>query len=229
MDTEKMLVDMNFNGKYVVIVGGGSESYRKILSFVEAFSEILVVSKTFSRGIKELNSIRKLEVLKTEVKDGEEFVKNLNPKPDLLVTATNDHELNAQLVKHAKAAGCMIYSVDNPAVSDFMIPALARVGEVRIAISTAGKSPAMARILRQRIEKMITEEDLLQIKLQTYARAVLRKRVADQKVRRQILYKMLKENEVKKFLKQGKYDEAKEMAMKVLENEGMKTSIVKGA
>jgi len=212
-----MLVDLNFNGKYVVVVGGGSESYRKTLSFVEAGSKILVVSKNFSRGIKKLHTMGKLELLKAEVKDGEAFVKSLKPKPDLLVAVTNDHKLNAQLIKHAKSAGCMVYAVDNPAVSDFILPALAKVGEVRIAISTAGKSPAMARVLRQRIEKLVTQEDLLQIKLQTYARAVLKKRILDQKVRKQILYKMLKSNEIKRFLKEGKFDEAQEMAMKILE------------
>ena len=64
-----MLVDLNFKGKYVVIVGGGSESYRKILSFVEAGSKILVASKTFSHGIKKLHTMGRLELLKTEVKD----------------------------------------------------------------------------------------------------------------------------------------------------------------
>lgn len=224
-----MLVDLNFNGKYVVIVGGGSESYRKTQSFVEAGSKILVVSRTFSRGIKELHSRGKLQLLKEEVKDGEAFVKNLKPKPDLLVAVTNDDVLNAQLIKHAKAAGCMVYAVDNPAVSDFTLPALAKIGEVRIAISTAGKSPAMARVLRQRIEKMVTQEDLLQIKLQMYARAVLKKRIRDQKVRKQILYKMLKNEEIKRFLKEGKFDEAEEMAMKILEKESRKASVVQEA
>jgi precorrin-2 dehydrogenase/sirohydrochlorin ferrochelatase len=212
-----LLVDLNFNGKYVVIVGGGSESYRKTQTFAEAGSKILVVSKTFSRGIKELHTMGKLELLQAEVKDGEAFVKNLKPKPDLLVAVTNDQQLNAQLIKHAKKSGCMVYSVDNPAASDFILPALAKIGEVRIAVSTAGKSPAMARVLRQRIEKMIKQEDLLQIELQTYARTFLKKQIVDQKVRKQILYKTLKNEEIKRFLKEGKFDEAREMAVKFLE------------
>jgi precorrin-2 dehydrogenase/sirohydrochlorin ferrochelatase len=220
-----MLVDLDFNGKYVVVVGGGSESYRKTLSFVEACSKILVVSKAFSQGIKKLHTTGKLELLHAEVKDGEAFVKSLNPKPDLLVAVTNDHNLNAQLIKHAKSLGCMVYSADDPSVSDFILPALAKVGEVRIAISTAGKSPAMARLLRQRIEKMITEEDLLQIKLQNYLRANLKKRISDQKVRRQILYKTLKNDEVKRFLKEGKFDEALEVAMKILESSLAKVAV----
>lgn len=222
-----MLVDLNFTGKYVVIVGGGSESYRKTRSFVEAGSKILVVSKTFSHGIKGLHSMGKLELLQAEVKDGEAFVDKLEPKPDLLVAVTSDHELNAQLIKHAKAAGCLVYSVDNTEVSDFTLPALAKIGEVRIAISTAGKSPAMARVLRQRIEKAITQEDLLQIKLQTYARSVLKKRIGDQKVRKQILYTLLKNGEIRKLLKEEKFDDAREMAMKILEKM-VKETIEKG-
>ena len=212
-----MLVDLNFKGKYVVVVGGGSESYRKTQSFVEAGSKILVVSKTFSQGIKKLHTQRKLELLQEEVKDAEDFVKSLNPKPDLLVAVTNDHKLNAQLIKHAKATGCIVYAVDDPATSDFILPALAKVGEVRIAVSTVGKSPVMARVLRQRIEKMITEEDLLQIKLQSYLRANLKQRISDQKVRRRILYKILKNDEVKKLLRDEKFDEAQKAARKILE------------
>ena len=88
----------------------------------------------------------------------------------------------------------------------------------------------MARVLRQRIEKMVTQEDLLQIKLQTYARAVLKKRIRDQKARKQFLYKVLKHDEVKRFLKEGKFDEAREMAMKILEkmikDDSKKASVV---
>jgi precorrin-2 dehydrogenase/sirohydrochlorin ferrochelatase len=220
-----LLVDLNFNGKYVVVVGGGSESYRKSQSFVEAGAKILVVSKTFSLGIKKLHAMGKLELLQAEVKDAEDFVKNLKPKPDLLVAVTNDHRLNAQLIKHTKSEGCMVYSVDDPSASDFILPALAKVGEVKIAISTTGKSPAMARVLRQRIEKMITEEDLLQIELQNRLRANLKKRISDQKVRRQILYKTLKNDEVKRFLKEGKFDGALEVAMKILESSLAKVAV----
>jgi precorrin-2 dehydrogenase/sirohydrochlorin ferrochelatase len=213
-----LLVDLDFKGKYVVIVGGGSESYRKTPTFVEAGAKILVVSKAFSDGIKKLHALGKLELLEAEVKDAEAFVKNLNPKPDLLVAVTNDHALNATLIKHAQSAGCMVYAVDNPAASDFILPAVAKVGEVQIAISTAGKSPAMARELRQRIEKLITHEDLLQIELQTYTRAVLKKRILDQKARRRVLYEVLEDKEIKRFLKEGKFEEAKETALKILES-----------
>jgi len=213
-----LIVDLKFDGKHVVIVGGGSESYRKTLNFLDAGSKILVVSRTFSTGIKKLHRMKRIDLLKTDIKDGEAFINRLSPKPDLLITVTNDHNLNVQLAKHAKLAGCMVYAVDNPSVSDFILPALAKVGEVKIAISTNGKSPAMARVLRQRIERMITQEDLLQIKLQNYTRAILKQRILDQKARKKILYKILKDNHIKRLLKEGEFDEARGIAMKILES-----------
>ncbi len=212
-----MLVDLKVNGKHVVVVGGGSESYRKTLDFLESGAKILVVSRSFSDGIKGLYEAGKISLQEEEVKNASSFVSSFDPKPDIVVAVTNDHGLNAELVKYAKASGCMVYAPDNPAISDFILPAVAKVGEVRIAISTSGKSPAMASVLRQRIAKLITQEDLLQVKLQSHVREILKHQVLDQKVRKELLYKILEDAKTKKFLKEGKFKEAQEVATKIVE------------
>jgi precorrin-2 dehydrogenase/sirohydrochlorin ferrochelatase len=112
----------------------------------------------------------------------------------------------------------MVYAPDNPAISDFVLPATAKVGDVRIAISTGGKSPAMARVLRQRIEKIITPQDLLQIRLQEYLRGMLKNKVENQKTRKELLLKVLKNEEVQRLLKQSKFAEAKEKAKEIIQN-----------
>jgi precorrin-2 dehydrogenase/sirohydrochlorin ferrochelatase len=213
-----LILDLTFEGKYVVIIGGGAEGYRKILSFLDAGSKILVVSRSFSKDIKELHQAKKIDLMKTAIKDGEDFINNLNPKPYLLIAVTNDQNLNLQLVKHAKSAGCMIYVADSPLISDFIVPAVTKIGDVKIAISTSGKSPAMARVLRKRIEGIITQEDLLQIKLQNYVRTLLKQRIPDQKVRRSVLHRILDDDQVKTFLKDGDFDKAEGVAMEILES-----------
>jgi len=212
-----LLIDFNFSGKHILVVGGGTTSYRKVLRFIDAQPKIQVVSRTFSDEMKKLHKMKKVELVKAEVKDAEKFIKNLKPKPDLVIAATNDHKLNTELAVRAKSLGCMAYAIDNPKISDFTLPALAEIGEVKVAISTSGKSPAMAGILRRRIEKMITEEDLLQIRLQYYVREILKKKVSDQKVRRKILYKIWENEHVSKLLKEKKFDEALEEAVKIVE------------
>jgi len=218
-----MLLDLKIAGKYVVIIGGGLEGYRKTLDFLEAGAKILVVSKTFSSGIQRLMQSGKIRAQKETVENAEAYVHSLSPKPDLLVAVTSNPELNASLIMHAKLAGCMVYAPDKPAISDFTLPAIAKIGDINVAISTTGRSPAMASILRQRIEKIITQEDLLQIKLQNQLRQNLKQQISDQKVRRKLLYEILENSHVKRLLKKGEFDKAQELAMKILE----KTCITK--
>lgn len=210
-----MFVDLKFDGKYVVVVGGGSESYRKTMDFLDAGAKILVISKSFSSEIKHLQELGKIKLQQTDVEDAKTFFECLEPKPDLLLAVTNDHVLNSQLIRGAKSAGCMVYAPDDPSISDFALPAIAKVGDVRIAISTSGKSPAMASALRKRVEKMITPEDLLQIKLQECMRGILKERVPDQKSRRKLLFSILQSKEVQMLLREGKFEEAKEKALEI--------------
>jgi len=212
-----LIIDFKFENKYVVVIGGGSEAYSKIQNFLDAGSKVLVISRNFSSGILSLNEKKKVDLFRAEIRDGEAFVKELNPKPDLLAVATSDHEINAKLAGCAKAEGLMVYVADNPKISDFILPAVSKIGEVRIAVSTGGKSPAMAKTLRERIERLVTKQDLLQIELQDYMRAVLKLQVPEQADRKAILYKILGDTRVNEFLKEGRLAKARKEAIVIME------------
>ena len=214
---QKLIIDFSFEGKQVVMVGGGSEAFSKVQGFLDAGSKVLVISRNFSSGILQLQGKNKIELLRTEIKDGATFLQRLNPKPDLLAVATSDHGLNAKLADYARSQGLMVYVADNPALSDFILPAVSKIGEVRIAVSTGGKSPAMAKTLRERIERLITREDLLQIELQDYMRAILKEQVGQQKVRKGIIYKILQDERVNESLREGKLGKAKKEALQIME------------
>jgi precorrin-2 dehydrogenase / sirohydrochlorin ferrochelatase len=111
----------------------------------------------------------------------------------------------------------MVYSIDNSAVSDFILPAVAKVGDVKVAVSTGGKSPAMAHVLRERIEKLVTPQDLLEIELQTNMRTILKEQVSDVKLRGKTLYEILNNVNIKEALSEGNIQEAQRLAIKVIE------------
>ena len=75
----------------------------------------------------------------------------------------------------------------------------------------------MAKTLRQRIERLITQTDMLHIELQSRIRAVLKEEVAEQKFRKQILYKILEDKVVNDLLRLGKLDDAEDEAMSIME------------
>jgi precorrin-2 dehydrogenase/sirohydrochlorin ferrochelatase len=212
-----LLIDLKLEGKTVIVVGGGQEGYRKTQSVVDSGAIIWVISKEFSRGIQILAKARKVALVKTEIKDAKAFVESLNPKPDIFLAVSDDSKLNLELLKAAKAVDCLVYSVDNPALSDFVLLAVARVGDVKIAVSTSGKSPAMAKAFRERIEKMITPEDLLEIELQAHVRSIIKKQISDPKARSKVLYQILNNDKIKQVLREGKLLEAQELALKLIE------------
>lgn len=212
-----MLIDLKLTGKTVMVIGGGAEATRKIQSFLDSGAKIWVISRDFSSELQKLGEEKRVALLKTGIKDAQVFVDSLSPKPYVLLAATNSSALNLELTKAAKHYGCMVYAVDNPELNDFILPAVAHVGDVKIAVSTGGKSPAMAHVLRERIEKMVTPQDLLAIQLQEKARAALKGKVSDQKERSKILYEIINSEGIKEALSKGKVAEAEELAIQLID------------
>lgn len=215
-----MLIDLKLDGKTVMVIGGGAEAHRKLQSMLDSGAKIWVISRDFCEQVQKLGEEKRVALLKTGIKDAQAFVDSLSPKPYILLAVTNDGNLNAELVKAAKYYGCMVYSVDNPSVSDFILPAVAHVGDVKVAVSTGGKSPAMAHVLRERIEKLFTPEDLLEIQLQEKARGILKTKVSDSKLRSKMLYDILNSVEIKEALSQGNLSEAEDLALKLITQKG---------
>ena len=213
-----MFVDFKVDGKTVVVVGGGSEGYRKIQNFLDSTAEITVVSKEFSEGIKTVASQGKIILKQGQIGDVKNFIEQLKPKPDMLLAVTDNSELNSQLVKAAKAVGCIVYCVTDSSLCDFIFPAVARVGDVKISVSTGGRSPAIAKELRQRIEEFITLEDLLGIELQAYLRELFKNSISDQRLRSKFLNEIVNNIDIKQALKEGNICVAKELAIKFVQN-----------
>src|SRR5262249_41140744 len=73
----------------------------------------------------------------------------------LAFVATGDHDRDRAAAAAARAAGVPVNVADQPDVSDFIMPAIIRRGDVAIGISTGGASPALARLVRERIERVL--------------------------------------------------------------------------
>ena len=76
-------------------------------------------------------------------------------KPFVVMACTNDRQLNRKIVKKAKTMKCYAYASDDPEISDFAHPSVINIEDaVQIAVSTGGKSPAMARKIKLEAEKV---------------------------------------------------------------------------
>jgi uroporphyrin-III C-methyltransferase/precorrin-2 dehydrogenase/sirohydrochlorin ferrochelatase len=115
-------IDLKLGGETVMVIGGGQSAYQTVECFVDSGAIIWVISKDFTADLVKLGEARKVALLKTDVKDAKAFIDSLNPKPYVLIAATGDSKLNAELAKSAKSYSSLVYAADAPKLCDFTLP-----------------------------------------------------------------------------------------------------------
>ena len=213
-----MIVDLNLKGNLIIVVGGGAEGYKKVNSLLTQNCKILVISDKVNTQLSNYIKQRKIQFKKTKLKDAN-FI--LQYKPFLVMATTNDKDLNRKIIQKAKKMKCYVYAADDPEVSDFAHPSVINIEDtVQIAISTGGRSPAMARKLKLQTEKIfkktIKKEDIFQIKLQQIARDSAKKIIPTQLERKKFLYAVLHDKIIKQLIKDKKLKKAQQRAMSML-------------
>ena len=116
---------------------------------------------------------------------------------------------------------CYAYAADDPAVSDFSHPSVINIEDtVQIAVSTGGRSPAMARKIRMQAEKVfkkiIKKDDIYQIKLQEMARSAAKKKLPTFPERKRFLYGVMNDNHIKQLIKEGDFKKAQRRVVEML-------------
>ena len=224
-----MIVDINLENKNIVVIGGGNEAQKRINSVLKQQGErghctITVITDSANAQIAKLGKTKKIKLIKQKIKDIKPIMK-LNPS--IIITTTNDRELNQSIIRDAKKSGVMmmmVYSSDNPEESDFSNPAIIDFeGTVQVAIFTGGQSPAMSKKIKEKsekaLQKIITSEDIAQIKIQKTARRLAKDIISSQKTRRERLQSIINDREIDQLIKDGQLKKAEKRAIAILRNE----------
>lgn len=152
-------VFLNISGKKCVVVGGGQIALRKVGMLLDCGAKVKVISLDFCPELGRLAENREIRTLNREYRIGD-------LKGALIaIAATDDKRTNFEVAKEANEKGVLVNVVDAPELSDFIVPSYLRRGEITISISTAGKSPALARKIRTKLEREFGEEYVSLIRL----------------------------------------------------------------
>jgi siroheme synthase-like protein len=95
---------------------------------------------------------------------------------ELIFVATNDDAVNAQVHQDGKSQGVWVNAADDPEHCDFILPSVLRRGDLTVAVSSGGNSPALARTIREDLEGYFTQEYEQLAGLAAEARVELQKR-----------------------------------------------------
>ena len=143
---------IGLNQRSAVVVGGGQMAARKVAGLLEAGAQVTVISPTLEPDLRALAQAGDITYLDRAYCEGD------LAGAFLVVAATNEPAVNEAVWQEGNRRGCLVNVVDDPAHSNYIMPAIVRRGEMTITISTGGASPALARRLREWLETLIGPE-----------------------------------------------------------------------
>ena len=182
----------------VFILGTGEVASRRANKFLDHGANVRLAGNSLSDDLKDKGADL------YSIGDVDELVE----WSDLVVVASGDEELSEHVSEIAQNK--LVNRADFPLKGDIIVPTSFEIGDVEISIFTNGKSPLMARQLRKKIQSIITEEDILEIELQDYARLELKKVLKNQKERRQVLYEIFEDEKIRGYVENRQMDDAKD-------------------
>ena len=143
MMSEYYPVSLKVRNKKCVVVGGGKVAQRKIKFLLEKGASVTAISPEITSVLDKLRRDGKIShspvtYLSSHLKDA-----------FLVIAATDDRTINSRIAKDANKLGILVNVVDSPTESSFILPAILSRGDLTIAVSTAGKSPALARKIKE--------------------------------------------------------------------------------
>jgi len=138
---------LDLEGRPCVIVGGGRVAERKVLGLLACSAQVSVISPGLTDALLRLHDDDIIQWTNREYRAGD------LAQAFLVIAATDKEETQKQVYEEAVARNLLVNVADVPQRCNFILPATARQGDLIISVSTAGKSPALARKLRIELEK----------------------------------------------------------------------------
>src|SRR5919199_2546380 len=151
-----MIVDIGLQDKSVIVVGTGIELLRKIHGLLGQRCNIIVITNRLNRHLSYLSKQGKIKIVKTRLNNIITMLDSYK-NPYMILAATNNKALNRRIADKGRQVGAFVYAADDPEYSDFSYMATINIEDMmQIGISTSGRSPIMARIIRLRAEKILS-------------------------------------------------------------------------
>lgn len=202
-------VFLKLAGRKCLVVGGGSVAERKVQALARCGADIHLVSPELTPGLKEMSDTGRINYRAgfyhtTDLEDA-----------FLVISATDDDGINSVVAVDCAARNIAINVVDDPDRCSFVVPSVVHRGDFKLAISTGGNSPHLARVIRQELECTYGSQFEDFVDFLGRVRKQVLQTVSDPERRREILNNLV-DSETMDMLKQGDLERAKERVEKCL-------------
>ncbi len=137
---------LGISGKRCVVIGGGEVALRKVRALLEHEAEVKVISPDLCPELAQMAEKKIILVVQRVYDQGD------LEGAFMAIAATSDGKINRKIAEEAREGEILVNVVDDPEHSDFIVPSYLRRGAITIAVATDGRSPALARKIRTRLE-----------------------------------------------------------------------------
>ncbi|MDE2698649.1 MAG: bifunctional precorrin-2 dehydrogenase/sirohydrochlorin ferrochelatase [Gemmatimonadota bacterium] len=195
-------VFLKLEDQLCVVVGSGRVAERRVRGLCEAQAWVRVVGITATEGILKLANEGAIHLYQRAFEPGD-----LDGSA-LVIAATDRADVNRAVQAAAKCRGILFCGADRYTDSDFIVPAVVRRGDLQVAISSGGKSPAYTALLRRDIEAFLDDGQLLDLMADLRRRVYARFPNAPE--RRQAFWQQLVTDDTLALARKGKWAEIEE-------------------
>ncbi|MGA1841275.1 MAG: bifunctional precorrin-2 dehydrogenase/sirohydrochlorin ferrochelatase [bacterium] len=195
-------VSLNLKNTRCLVVGGGKVAERKVHSLLSCGAVVTLISPEITSDLNEKAQKGQITYKKRYYKYGD--CQGMRA----VIVATDSERINREAAEEAMAANCLVNVVDQPHISNFIVPATLRQGDLQISISTNGKSPALARRIREKLEKEFGPEYSEFLKLIDRVRKKALVKIPDPEKRRELFYNLV-DSDLLQLIREGNDEEVK--------------------
>ncbi len=143
---------LDIEDRDVVIIGGGPVCERKAETMMKYGARVTVVAPEFTDQIAQWAKSGALEIRKKKYEPGD------LDGASIVIASTDDEEVNTQVAEDCRKRKIPVNVVDVTHLCEFIVPAIVEQGSIQLAVSTGGKSPALARTLKEDLQKFVGPE-----------------------------------------------------------------------
>ena len=201
-------VTLDVASRQCVVVGGGRVAERKVLGLLAAGAAVRVVAPAATLLLQELSREQKIAWSREEYHEG------CLDGSFLVIAATGSREVNSKVAADCKRRNIPVNVADSAGESDFIVNSFLRRGDLIIAVSTNGKSPALARKIKEELEEVFGQEYGIVLDILGQAREDALREVSGCGRRKELFYKMI--DSILDLVREGRSGEARERVTQCL-------------
>ncbi len=205
---------IEFEGKKVVIIGGGGVGTSRAKKFLQGGAEVFVYSLEFSEELKKLSRDGRVKLIQGDAFD-ENKLDEILKDAFLVVVAVGDLKVNDVVKKFSKKYNFLLNLANDAKSTEVVVPFEGEIEGIRFAVTTEGKSGIVAKLVRDKFQQLLEDDEQIffLLKAMEFLKRYMKENEVPINIRMKMYFAVSSDENFLELVRNGKIDEAKEYSI----------------